>query len=170
MAYNLVLDTKKQYGDYFWFVNIFDFSIRLILLTTAVILSLPMIQKTSMRSGEVLLQMSKISQTNISFYMQHYNKLSLFVKSSEPSSKTIDRVEQFYTSEFRMKKIKEQISGFNRGGRFAKLGKTDKYKLLIYGLLFILLFMACQIGGFIQFMITGVELNQKVRFKIKFLF
>lgn len=106
-AYKFVLETKKYKVDFFWWVNIIDFIIRLVLLATAMILSLPMIQKTSARSGEALLQMSKISQTNITFYMQHYNKLNLFVKSSESSAKTIDRVDQFYTSEFRLKQIKE---------------------------------------------------------------
>lgn len=50
-------------------INLIDYISRLVLLLISVLVSLPLIYKASLKSGDVLLQLSKISQINITFYM-----------------------------------------------------------------------------------------------------
>ena len=174
MSENILNQMKIQYNGYklntqvrqdqlntFKLINTIDYSVRLILIFICVLVSLPLIYKASLRSGQVLIQISKISQINITFYMQHYNKLSLLLKSNETNSKTLEAAENFYSTEFRMKSFREQISGV-RGARFAKWNSSTKYKWIGAGVVFVVVLVVGQIGDFIQFLDQGIDLESKV--------
>ena len=72
--------------------------------------------------------------------MQHYNKLSLLLKSSENNTATLEKVDNFYFTEYKLKKFREQVSGVNRGARFAKWNSSDKYRWIAAGMGFVMIF------------------------------
>ena len=161
-GYTLIKVAQSDQIQTFKNINTIDYILRLFLLLLSVLVSLPLIYKASLRSGDVLLQLSKISSINITFYMQHYNKLSLLLKSSESNTSTLDKVDNFYTTEYRLKQFKEQISGINRGARYAKWNSSDKYRWIAAGLGFVLIFALSQIGGVVQYYMDGINLDTKV--------
>lgn len=123
-------------------ISLFDIFLRILAVLLATFIAFPLTYTATQSSGEILVQLAKIGQSNITFYMQHYSKLNLFLKSGVSYQNILPKIQRHFASEFANKQIREQKSGFNRGIKFVKQTENGKLKWILiaiaYGCILIL--------------------------------
>lgn len=160
--YNLAIQMKEDLLNDITNLSYFGLFSRYLLVIICSLIAFPFMYKASLKSGEILLQLSKISQINITFYMQHYNKLSMLLKAYKSTNRILEKAENHYNTEYRLKQFREQITGYTGAARFAKLNTSDRSKWALIALGFISLILALQSGKAAQFFFHTNKISNRL--------
>ena len=155
---NYFLDFNLQYfektidisDDLTWRLystNISDASIRFAVILICIGVAMPMLYVSMQKSGEILQIISKISNDNIQFYNNHYNKLiSLLNNENTMIEQTIERVSESYKVGIKEKERKEKANAYrsyrNRGTKEYNM-KKGLWVASCLGILVILVGIQC---------------------------
>ena len=160
--YDVMVEIRSTILFQFALLTIINLVLRVVMVLFSTMIAFPLVYKASLRSGDILLQLAKISQINITFYMQHYNKIGMLIKQETKLHNALDKVEIHYNSEYKLKQFREQITGSNGGARFAKLNNNDKTKWVVTGFIFFFFTIVIQSGLAIQFFFYTKDIGDRL--------
>lgn len=134
-AHDQISELRVDLIQRMWLIYLIDLFIRASLIIIGIMIAFPLTYRAAQGSGDVLMQLSKISQINISFYIQHYSKINIYFKSMTSMEDVLDRVSEFYETEFLLKRQRELRSGNNRIARFMKINRSGWVTWVFYGII-----------------------------------
>lgn len=161
-AYHDITEKSVSIEFYILLVYYLDLIVRALLIIAGILVAFPLIFSASKKSREILLQLSKISQINVAFYIQHYNKLGIYLKSNSGPKEIFSRVLNFYEAEFILKRQREMRSGNIRIARFIKKDQGGKLIWTLAGMISVVCLLGIQIFRKVLFQVDTISFKKQV--------